>query len=194
MYYILADTKDSLKRRLDEIVPFQKETHAAVRKITKEVKELLLKKKEEEVAQIHVSNKIRVMWFLKMVFPPHFQNKRPKETVQEFADKVYELCVRALPEEVSNEYVNAMAVHHFSGGVLDQKISKHLFVSPPKSLHEECRKHQLVEDISSQAHRWVGQLSSGSESYEGPPLLSRSSTEESHHYRRRERKFRQAAC
>ena len=76
--YILAAAKDSLKRRLDEIVAFEKETHAAVRKITKEVqevKELLLKKKEEEVAQIHVSNKIRVMWFFKMVFPPHFQNK-----------------------------------------------------------------------------------------------------------------------
>ena len=46
-----------------------------ITKEVQEVKELLLKKKEEEVAQIHVSNKIRVMWFFKMVFPPHFQNK-----------------------------------------------------------------------------------------------------------------------
>ena len=115
--------------------------------------------------------------------------QRPKETVQEFADRVYELCARALPEEVSNEYFNTMAVHHFSGGVLDQKTSKHLLVSPPKSLHlavEECRKHQLAEEISSNAHRRVGQISSGLESYEGPPRVSRSSTEETHHSRRRE--------
>ena len=115
--------------------------------------------------------------------------QRPKETVQEFADRVYELCARALPEEVSNEYFNTMTVHHFSGGVLDQKTSKHLLVSPPKSLHlavEECRKHQLAEEISSKTHGRVGQISSGSESYEGHPRVSRSSTEESHHSHRRE--------
>ena len=102
---------------------------------------------------------------------------------------MYELCARALPEKVSNEYFNSMAVHHISGGVLDQKTSKHLLVSPPKSLHlavEECRKHQLAEEISSKAHRRVGQISSGSESYEGHPRVSRSSTEEPRHSRRRE--------
>ena len=95
--------------------------------------------------------------------------QKPKEAVQEWADRVHELCTRAIPPEASKEYFNDMAVQYFASGAYDHDVSKHLLTIMPKTLPqavEEFKKVQLVGKLLTS--RRVGQVRdySDSEEYE----------------------------
>ena len=74
--------------------------------------------------------------------------QKPKESVQEGADRVFEICTRAIQSVAGKEFFDETVVQHFAAGAYDVDVNRELLTRLPKSLPaavEEYKKLQFVQ-------------------------------------------------
>ena len=79
--------------------------------------------------------------------------QKPKESIQEWADRVFEICTRAIPSVAGKEFFDETAVQHFAAGAYDVDASRELLTRLPRSLPEAVEQYKKVQFVQRMVGR-----------------------------------------